>query len=222
MPATWNANVGYAPSEVTTDAGLDVQARDDPEQRVDALADHHVGRRHAVPCSDRVLEVVVLRIAVHPASAAAACIAAMAEGAAPNALSLAPSRARNGRPRRRSSVSGPTNGTLAGRPSTIVVSGAVIAEACQQPLTPRGASRRAAGLPVLHHRVRSATDRLDQQEQLRRAASPALIGRRDHHFADGEAADAVDEHDELGAAQPVSAFENAPASPPAPALGCAE
>ena len=51
----------------------------------------------------------------------------MAPGAAPNALSLAPSRARNGRPRARSSASGPTNGTLAGNSATIEVSGAVIA-----------------------------------------------------------------------------------------------
>ncbi len=48
-------------------ARLDVQARDDAEERVDALTDDHVRRRHAVACRDRLLEVVVLGVAVLPA-----------------------------------------------------------------------------------------------------------------------------------------------------------
>ena len=50
-------------------ARLDVQASDDAEQCVDALTDDHVRRRHAVACRDRVLEVVVLGVAVLPAVA---------------------------------------------------------------------------------------------------------------------------------------------------------
>jgi hypothetical protein len=44
-----------------------MQARDEAEQRVDALTDDHVRRRHAVARRDRVLEIVVLGVAVHPA-----------------------------------------------------------------------------------------------------------------------------------------------------------
>jgi hypothetical protein len=49
--------------------------------------------------------------------AAAAHIASMARGDGPNTLSFAPMRARNGRPRMRSWASGPTKGTVAGRPA---------------------------------------------------------------------------------------------------------
>src|SRR4029079_2630330 len=52
---------------------------------------------------------------------AAARMAASALGEGPNRLSLAPRRARNGRPRVRSCASGPTNGTKAGRLSTRAV-----------------------------------------------------------------------------------------------------
>src|SRR4029079_3106638 len=54
---------------------------------------------------------------------AAARLAASALGEGPNRLSLAPRRARNGRPRVRSCASGPTNGTEAGRLSTRAVNG---------------------------------------------------------------------------------------------------
>ena len=126
LPATWNANVGYAPSEVTTDVpGSTCRRATTPNSA--SMPSPTTTWAGVTPCR---AAIACLRSwfsgspYIHP-SAAAACIAATADGAAPNALSLAPSRARNGRPRRRSSVSGPTNGTLAGRPSTIVVSGAV-------------------------------------------------------------------------------------------------
>ena len=48
------------------------------------------------------------------ACAAASRIAATAAGDGPNPFSFAPSRARKGAPRRRSSVSGPTKGTESG------------------------------------------------------------------------------------------------------------
>src|SRR5687767_301886 len=52
------------------------------------------------------------------ASGAAACMAAIAFGLGPNGLSLAPSRARKGRPRPRSCASGPTKGTNGGMART--------------------------------------------------------------------------------------------------------
>ena len=48
-------------------------------------------------------------------SAAARAIAAATAGEGPKPLSLAPMRARKARPRVRSCVSGPTNGTVAGK-----------------------------------------------------------------------------------------------------------
>ena len=45
-------------------------------------------------------------------------MASAALGETPNALSFAPTRTRNASPRRRSSVSGPTNGIVEGRLST--------------------------------------------------------------------------------------------------------
>ena len=48
-------------------------------------------------------------------SAAAREIASMTIGEGPKTFSLAPMRAVNGRPRPRSCVSGPTNGTVAGK-----------------------------------------------------------------------------------------------------------
>ena len=56
-------------------------------------------------------------------SAAAACMAATTAGDGPNTLSLAPMRARNLVPERRSSASGPTKGTEEGSVSTRGVNG---------------------------------------------------------------------------------------------------
>ena len=50
-------------------------------------------------------------------SAAASAMAATAFGDGPKTLSFAPIRATNGRPMARSCVSGPTKGTVAGRPA---------------------------------------------------------------------------------------------------------
>src|SRR5690606_27987967 len=53
-------------------------------------------------------------------------IAAITDGAGPNPLSLAPRRARNGRPLCRSCVSGPTKGTVEGSDAASAVSVGIV------------------------------------------------------------------------------------------------
>ena len=116
MPATWNANVGYAPSDVTTEVpGSTCRRATTPNSA--SMPSPTTTCAGVTPCR---AAIACLRSwfsgspYIQP-SAAAACIAAIARGAAPNALSLAPSRARKGRARRRSSASGPTNGHARGQ-----------------------------------------------------------------------------------------------------------
>ena len=94
-------------------------ADDEAEEIVDAAAEHDVVAGDAVTRGQRLAQREAFGIAVPvDLRGAPRAIAATARGEGPKLLSLAPMRRRSCAPMRRSSASGGTNGTTAGRAAT--------------------------------------------------------------------------------------------------------
>ena len=112
-------------------ARLDDHPHDVPEHLVDAGTEEHLVNGNAVKRGDGAAQIVRLGSLYQAIVSMARRMASAAPGETPKALSFAPTRTRNASPRRRSSVSGPTNGTVAGRLSTSLVKrGVVVIVAC--------------------------------------------------------------------------------------------
>ena len=100
-------------------ARRDHHAHDEVEQPVYAFADDDIVVGDAEMGSDRGLEVEIVGVAIHPHVWRRRPHGRDDRGRRPKLLSLAPMRARKGRPpRSRSCASGPTKGTVGGSAAT--------------------------------------------------------------------------------------------------------